>query len=70
MLERVNMFAYGEVAWENANWQSSSELMNALEDIDHPRFMTAVLHDKDDVYPTLRKFLRKEMGQEDEEESK
>ena len=68
MLERVNMFAYGEVAWENANWQNSSELMNALEDIDHPRFMTAVLHEKEDVYPTLRKFLRKELGVESEDE--
>jgi len=66
MLNRINMFAYGEVAYENDNWQEGSGLSSTLEEIVHPRLMTAVLHDKEDVYPTLKKFLGKEMGQEDE----
>ena len=68
MLNRINMFAYGEVAYENDNWQSDSGLSKTLEEIEHPRLMTAILHDKEDVYPALKKFLGKEMGKEEEKE--
>jgi hypothetical protein len=63
MLERVNMFAYGEVAWENSAWVTDSTLRKALETIRHPRLMTAVMKQKGDVYPTLAKFLNKELSE-------
>lgn len=62
MLERVNMFAYGEVAWENMGWVSDSTLRRALERIEHPNLLTAVLKGKEDVYPTLQAFLREELS--------
>lgn len=61
ILNRANMFAYGEVAWENTGWINNSSLRKTLEKITHPRFMTAVLKDKSGVYPMLRKFLKKEI---------
>jgi hypothetical protein len=73
MLDRINMFAYGEVAWENKEWHERSELITALKAIKHPRLVTKILRDKADVYPTLKKFLAKEIGQrtglEDEEKA-
>jgi sporulation protein YhbH len=68
MLERINMFAYGEVEWKNPNWNSSSSLMDELENIDNPHMMTAILEDKEDVYPTLQQFLNKEIGSQDDDE--
>lgn len=65
MLKRVNMFAYGEVSYQNDNWKERSGLITALRGVMHPRIMTSVLKDKKDVYPTLRKFLSKEMNGED-----
>ena len=70
MLGRVNMFAYGEVAYQNDNWQDKSGLITALKELDHDRLMTAVLKDKKDVYPTLRKFLAKEMDMDNKEEER
>lgn len=69
MLHRVNMFAYGEVAWENSMWNNESSLRKALETIKHPRFMTAILKDKKDVYSTLLGFLNKELETEAKKES-
>ena len=57
MLERINMFCYGEVAYENMQWRDKSGLITALRNINHPRLMTSILREKKDVYPTLRKFL-------------
>lgn len=62
MLERVNMFAYGEVAYQNENFRERSGLVTVLRGIDHPRLMTSVLRDKKDVYPTLKKFLGKDLN--------
>ena len=70
MLGRVNMFCYGEVAWENQNWKDSSGLITALDEIEHARMMTATLYDKDDVYPTLKQFLGMGMDDDDSEEGK
>jgi hypothetical protein len=61
ILQRVNMFAYGEVAWENQDWESGSTLRTALKGIENPRMMTAVLNDKKDVYKVLQEFLSQEM---------
>lgn len=69
MLERVNMVAYGEVAYENAGWRGDkSSLMAALRSIQHPHLMTSILKEKKDVYPTLKKFLNLDAGEEVEEE--
>ena len=73
MLGRVNMFAYGEVAWHNEEWSQESKLRSTLKKITHPRMMTSVLYDKGDVYKTLQKFLSKDMGKSampDKEEEK
>lgn len=64
MLQRVNMFAYGEVAYKNDQWHERSGLITALRGIDHSRLMTSVLRDKADVYKTLQRFLRSEMDRE------
>ena len=69
MLTRVNMFAYGEVSYENdGNWSSDSGLVTALDEIKHPRLMTAVLEEKEDVYRTLRKFLNLDADDNDDDE--
>lgn len=69
MLERVNMVAYGEVAYENAGWRGDkSSLMSALRSIQHPHMMTSILKEKNDVYPTLKKFLNLDAGEEIDEE--
>lgn len=67
MLRRINMFGYGEVAWENPHWNSRSTLRQALRKIKHPHLLTSVLKDKSDVYATLAKFLKKEIGQAEED---
>jgi hypothetical protein len=64
MLARVNMFAYGEVSWNNAEWTPGiSGLRSVLNEVKHPRLMTALLREKSDVYPTLQKFLNNEIGE-------
>jgi len=70
MLERVNMFAYGEVAYQNDKWSERSGLVTVLRSIQNPRLMTSILKDKKDVYPTLRKFLAKEMSSEEDNDSR
>lgn len=64
MLQRVNMFAYGEVAWENNKWQEKSGLITALKSISNPHLIATVMTTKSDVYSTLKLFLKKEMGTE------
>lgn len=63
MLNRVNMFAYGEVSWENSNWTHESGLIKTLDAIDHPHLMTCVLHQKSDVMKALEKFLKHDIEQ-------
>jgi uncharacterized sporulation protein YeaH/YhbH (DUF444 family) len=65
MLEHVNMFCYGEVSWENDSWVRDSTLRKSLDEITSTRLMTSVLHHKHDVYPTLAKFLNKEMSEKE-----
>jgi len=67
MLERINMFAYGEVAYENSEWRDKSGLLAALRGISHPHLMTSILKEKKDVYETLKKFLNLDAGEEAEE---
>lgn len=61
ILERANMFAYGEVAYENSDWQPNSTLLQSLKQIENPRMMTAVLNEKSDVYRVLQKFLNQDI---------
>lgn len=67
MLLRINMFAYGEVAYNNNHWQERSGLITVLRDVKHPRLMTSVLKEKTDVYLTLKKFLGKEIESQGQE---
>lgn len=69
MLTRINMFCYGEVAYQNDQWVDRSGLITVLRGITHPRLMTSVLREKTDVYPTLKKFLGKELSDESEPET-
>ena len=68
MLTRVNMFAYGEVAYENDNWSSDSGLLTVLDEIQHDRLITSVLEEKEDVYRTLKRFLSIEDDDEEEDD--
>lgn len=69
MLQRVNMVAYGEVAYENMSWRGEkSGLIAALRSIDHPHLMTSILKDKKDVYPTLKKFLNLDAGEDGDDD--
>jgi len=61
LLLSANMFAYGQVAYENPSWHSESSLLKKLEGIVHPRMMTQVLHKKTDVYGALEKFLKNDL---------
>lgn len=69
MLERVNMFAYGEVAYHNDHWHERSDLITALKTINHPHLMTSILKEKADVYKTLRLFLSEELDHAEPGES-
>lgn len=62
MLQRVNMFAYGEVAYENSTWHSDGGLIKTLDAISDPRLMTCTLHQKTDVMKALEKFLKHDMA--------
>lgn len=61
MLQRVNMFAYGEVAWQNSTWVYESSLIRRLDEVEHQKLMTCVLHKKSDVMKALEKFLKHDM---------
>ena len=60
ILNKVNMFAYGQV--EYGRWGDfNTALLESLKSIDHPRMMTTVLSKKEDVYAALQSFLGKEV---------
>jgi len=55
LLERANLFGYGEVNQYNR----SSTLMSAFRNLNHPRFLYYIIRDKSDIYHALKAFFRK-----------
>lgn len=55
LLERSNMFGYGEVNQYNR----SSTLMSAYHKINHPRFLHYIIREKGEVYQALTSFFSK-----------
>jgi sporulation protein YhbH len=55
LLERSNVFGYGEI--QEYNYGSSTTLMSAFAALSDPRFIPVVIRGKSDVYPALRKFF-------------
>ncbi|WP_438431832.1 sporulation protein YhbH [Gorillibacterium sp. sgz500922] len=55
LLERCNMFGYGEVNQYNR----SSTLMSAYKQIRHPKFQYAIIKEKGEVYGALKTFFSK-----------
>lgn len=53
LLAACNLFGYGEIRETGY----TSTLMTAFSQIDHPRFVSAVITEKQDVYPALKKFF-------------
>lgn len=56
LLEVCSLFGYGEIR----EGGYTSTLMSAFSQIDDPRFVTAVITERKDVYPALKKFFRSE----------
>ncbi|MEO3943920.1 sporulation protein YhbH [Gorillibacterium sp. CAU 1737] len=55
LLERCNLFGYGEVNQYNR----SSTLMSAYKQIHHPKFQYAIIKEKGEVYSALKTFFGK-----------
>jgi sporulation protein YhbH len=55
LLERCNLFGYGEVNQYNRN----STLMSAYRQIHHPKFQYAIIKEKGEVYSALKTFFSK-----------
>jgi len=55
LLERCNMFGYGEVNQYNR----SSTLMSAYKQIRHPKFQYSIIKEKGEVYGALKTFFSK-----------
>jgi hypothetical protein len=56
LMQRSNMFGYGEVNQYNR----SSTLMSAYKHIHHPKFRYAIIREKSEVYQALKTFFSKE----------
>lgn len=56
IMDLSNMFGYGEINY----YQRLSSLMRAYQKIDHPKFRHYILKKKEDVYPALKRFFRKQ----------
>jgi hypothetical protein len=59
MLDRVNLFGYGEIRQYR---DVDRGLWNALAALKHPSFTMSVLRDKEDVYRTLKSFFGDSMA--------
>ncbi|CAM4395079.1 sporulation protein YhbH [Paenibacillus alkaliterrae] len=57
LMERCNMFGYGEVNQYNR----SSTLMSAYKHINHKKFMYSVIKEKGEVYKALKTFFSKKV---------
>jgi sporulation protein YhbH len=58
LMERSNMFGYGEVNQYNR----SSTLMSAYKHINHKKFMYSVIKEKGEVYKALKTFFSKQVA--------
>ncbi len=58
LVERSNQVGYGEI--RTGAWGSDSTLMKEFARITSPKFTKATLKSKDDTYPVLRQFFKKE----------
>ncbi len=58
LMERCNMFGYGEVNQYNR----SSTLMSAYKHISHKKFMYSVIKEKGEVYKALKTFFHKKVN--------
>ncbi|MBP1996579.1 sporulation protein YhbH [Paenibacillus eucommiae] len=58
LIERCNMFGYGEVNQYNR----SSTLMTAFRSIQDPKFLHYVIREKGEVYKALKKFFTQPVG--------
>jgi sporulation protein YhbH len=57
ILERCNLFGYGEIKEEVYSRWATSSLMSAFTEITAPEFVAITIKSKEDVYPALRKFF-------------
>ena len=55
LVERCNLFGYGEI--RNGRFGYQSTLMHALDPIDTPKLLRVTITDKSEVYPALRTFF-------------
>ena len=55
LLERCNVFGYGEI--QEGGRRSLSTLMSTFSTIDDPHFIGVTIADKEDVYPALKQFF-------------
>lgn len=60
LLERCNLFGYGEIKQDAYSRWATSSLMTALSTIPSPEFVGVSIHAKEDVYPALKRFFRRE----------
>jgi sporulation protein YhbH len=62
LIERCNLFGYGEIKEQSYGRWSTSTLMTALSDIKAPEFVAVTIKGKEDVYAALKKFFAKPAG--------
>jgi sporulation protein YhbH len=59
LVERCNLFGYGEIKEQSYGRWSTSTLMSALSEIKAPEFVAVTIKGKEDVYAALKKFFAK-----------
>jgi sporulation protein YhbH len=57
LIERCNLFGYGEIKEEAYSRWATSSLMSALSEIHDPSFVSITIKSKDEVYAALKKFF-------------
>ena len=62
LIERCNLFGYGEIKEQSYGRWSTSSLMTALSEIKAPEFVALTIKSKEDVYAALKKFFAKPVG--------
>ncbi len=62
LIERCNLFGYGEIKEQSYGRWSTSTLMSALSEVKAPEFVAVTIKGKEDVYSALKKFFAKPAG--------
>jgi sporulation protein YhbH len=57
IVDRCNLFGYGEIKEEVYSRWATSSLMSALSEVKSPSFVGITIKSKEDVYPALRRFF-------------